>query len=86
MPKKSNVTDIGFGLGYSAKAIYERVNNYTCIEINPQIYKKAFLDNKEKLNFNLMNVRWYCSNVCNVYVEDWLYMYCISIYCTIYVW
>ena len=36
-----------------------------------------------QINFNLMNVRWYCSNVCNVYVEDWLYMYCISINCTI---
>ena len=30
-----------------------------------------------------MNVRWYCSNVCNVYVEDWLYMYCISINCLV---
>ena len=30
-----------------------------------------------------MNVRWYCSNVCNVYVEDWLYMYCISIICLV---
>ena len=52
------ILDIGFGLGYSAKAIYERVNNYTCIEINPQIYKKAFLDNKEKLNFNLILGDW----------------------------
>ena len=26
--------------------VYERVNNYTCIEINPQIYKKAFLDSR----------------------------------------
>lgn len=35
------VLDIGFGLGYSADAIYNRVGNYYCIESNPQIYLEA---------------------------------------------
>jgi SAM-dependent methyltransferase len=36
-----NVLDVGFGLGYSANAIYNKIGNYHCIESNPQIFEKA---------------------------------------------
>lgn len=35
------VLDVGFGLGYSADAIYNKVGNYHCIETNPQIFNEA---------------------------------------------
>jgi len=36
-----NVLDVGFGLGYSADAIYNKIGNYHYIESNPQIFEKA---------------------------------------------
>ena len=49
------ILDIGFGLGYSADFIYEIVGNYSCIEINPQVYKNAlkWAEGKENVNIYL---------------------------------
>lgn len=38
---KGQTLDVGFGLGYSATAIYNKVGNVTIIEANPDIYKRA---------------------------------------------
>ncbi len=48
------VLDVGFGLGYSADAIYKRVGNYHCIESNPQIYSKAleWAEGKENVHIH----------------------------------
>ena len=35
------VLDVGFGLGYSADAIYNKLGSYYCIESNPQIFDEA---------------------------------------------
>ena len=56
---KGKVLDVGFGLGYSADAIYNTVGNYTCIEINPQIYHEAL-----KWAENKSNVK--------IYLGDWI--------------
>ena len=56
---KGKVLDVGFGLGYSADAIYNTVGNYTCIEINPQIYQEAC-----KWAQNKSNVK--------IYLGDWI--------------
>lgn len=53
-----HVLDIGFGLGYSANFIYENVGNYTCIEINPQIYQTALEWAKDKPNVNIIHGNW----------------------------
>lgn len=52
------VLDVGFGLGYSANFIYENVGNYTCIEINPQIYQTALEWAKDKPNVNIIHGNW----------------------------
>lgn len=52
------VLDIGFGLGYSANFMYENVGNYTCIEINPQIYQTALEWAKDKPNVNIIHGNW----------------------------
>ena len=55
---KGKILDVGFGLGYSADAIYNRVNNYTCIECNYQIYLKALEWAKGKNNVNIIYGNW----------------------------
>lgn len=52
------ILDIGFGLGYSANFIYENVGNYSCIEINPQIYQKALEWAKDKDNVFIYLGNW----------------------------
>ena len=49
------ILDIGFGLGYSANYIYDTVGNYSCIEINPQVYEKAleWADGKKNIHIYL---------------------------------
>ncbi len=51
------VLDVGFGLGYSADAIYNKVGNYHCIESNPQIFKKAqkWAEGKEEVHLYFGN-------------------------------
>ena len=55
---KGDVLDIGFGLGFSANKMSELSNSYTCIEINPQIYKKASEWAKGKSNVNIIFGDW----------------------------
>tara|TARA_B110000285_G_scaffold74807_1_gene86135 strand:- start:1905 stop:3026 length:1122 start_codon:yes stop_codon:yes gene_type:complete len=54
-----NVLDIGFGLGYSANFMYENVGNYTCIEINPQIYQTALKWANGKPNVTIIFGNWF---------------------------
>ena len=50
--------DVGFGLGYSADSIYNKVGNYHCIECNPQIYQKALKWAKNKENVHIYFGDW----------------------------
>ena len=50
---KGDVLDIGFGMGYSADKMYELADSYTCIEINPQIYKRASEWAKKRSNVSI---------------------------------
>ena len=52
------VLDVGFGLGYSADAIYDKLGCYYCIESNPQIYLKALEWAEGKENVHLFNGDW----------------------------
>ena len=56
--QKGKILDVGFGLGYSADAIYNKVKNYTCIECNYQIYLKALKWAKGKENVNIIYGDW----------------------------
>jgi spermidine synthase len=53
-----DVLDIGFGMGFSANKISELVDTYTCIEINPQIYKVAKEWAKDKPNVEILFGDW----------------------------
>ena len=53
-----DVLDVGFGLGYSADAIYKNVGNYSCIEGNAQIYKNALEWAKDKPNVTIYFGNW----------------------------
>lgn len=55
---KGDILDVGFGMGYSANKIHELANSYTCIEINPQIYKKALEWAKDKSNVTIIEGDW----------------------------
>ena len=55
---KGDVLDIGFGMGFSANKMSELADSYTCIEINPQIYKKALEWAKERPNVNIIFGDW----------------------------
>lgn len=55
---KGDVLDIGFGMGFSANKMSELADSYTCIEINPQIYKKASEWAKERSNVNIIFGDW----------------------------
>ena len=50
---KGKILDVGFGMGFSADKIYELTNNYTCIEINYEIFKKALKWSEGKPNTNI---------------------------------
>ena len=52
------VLDVGFGLGYSANAIYNKVGNYHCIESNPQIFKEAQKWAEDKEDVHLYFGNW----------------------------
>ena len=53
-----DVLDVGFGMGFSANKISELVDTYTCIEINPQIYKTAKEWAKDKPNVEIIFGDW----------------------------
>ena len=53
-----DVLDIGFGMGFSANKMSELADSYTCIEINPQIYKKASEWSKGRANTNVIFGDW----------------------------
>jgi SAM-dependent methyltransferase len=53
-----DVLDIGFGMGFSANKMSELSDTYTCIEINPQIYKKAIQWAKGKPNVEIIFGDW----------------------------
>ena len=55
---KGDVLDIGFGMGYSANKMSELADSYTCIEINPQIYKQACEWSKGKPNTHIILGDW----------------------------
>lgn len=55
---KGDILDIGFGMGFSANKIYELADSYTCIEINPQIYKRASEWAKSRSNVNIIFGDW----------------------------
>jgi len=55
---KGDVLDIGFGMGFSANKMSELADSYTCIEINPQIYKKASEWAKGRQNVNIIFGDW----------------------------
>jgi len=55
---KGDVLDIGFGMGFSANKMSELADSYTCIEINPQIYKKASEWAKGRPNVNIIFGDW----------------------------
>ena len=52
------VLDVGFGLGYSADAIYNKLGSYYCIESNPQIFDKARKWASDKTNVHLYFGDW----------------------------
>lgn len=56
---KGDVLDIGFGMGYSADKMYELADSYTCIEINPQIYKRASEWAKKRSNVSIIFGDWF---------------------------
>lgn len=54
-----DILEIGFGLGISADYIYNSdINSYTCIEIHPEIYKKALKWAKNKKNVEIILGGW----------------------------
>jgi len=55
---KGKILDVGFGMGFSADKIYELTNNYTCIEINYEIFKKALKWSEGKPNTNIYFGDW----------------------------
>lgn len=55
---KGDILDIGFGMGFSANKIIELADSYTCIEVNPQIYKKALEWAKGKSNVRIIFGDW----------------------------
>ena len=58
--KKRDILDVGFGTGYSAKCFYDlKVKSYTCIEINPTIYKKALEWSSDKPNVEIILGDWF---------------------------
>lgn len=56
---KGDVLDIGFGMGYSAQKMWELADSYTCIEVNPVIYKRASKWAEDKLNVNIIFGDWF---------------------------
>lgn len=55
---KGDVLDVGFGMGFSANKMSELADSYTCIEINPQIYKKASEWAKGRPNTHIIFGDW----------------------------
>lgn len=55
---KGDVLDIGFGMGFSANKMSELADSYTCIEINPQIYKQASEWSKGRPNTHIILGDW----------------------------
>jgi len=55
---KGDVLDIGFGMGFSANKMSELSDSYTCIEINPQIYKQASEWSKGRPNTHIILGDW----------------------------
>lgn len=55
---KGDVLDVGFGMGFSANAMSSLADSYTCIEVNPQIYKRASEWAKDKPNVNIIFGDW----------------------------
>ena len=55
---KGDVLDIGFGMGFSANKMSELAHSYTCIEINPQIYKQASEWSKGRPNTHIILGDW----------------------------
>lgn len=55
---KGDVLDVGFGMGFSANKISKLADTYTCIEVNPQIYKKAKEWAKDKSNVEIIFGDW----------------------------
>lgn len=54
-----DILEIGFGLGISADFIYNsNIRSYTCIEIHPEIYKKALEWAKDKDNVEILLGNW----------------------------
>ncbi len=54
-----SVLDVGFGMGFSAEKMSKISNHYTCIEINPQIYKKAVKWASDKPNVTILFGDWF---------------------------
>ncbi len=55
---KGKVLDVGFGLGYSADAIYNKLGSYYCIEVNKQVYDKARVWAEGKSNVHIYYGDW----------------------------
>jgi len=55
---KGKVLDVGFGLGYSANAIYNKLGCYYCIEANKQVYDKAREWAEGKSNVHIYHGDW----------------------------
>ena len=56
---KGNVLEIGFGLGYSATQILKYdIENYTIIECDPTVIKKAKEWAKDYNNINIIEAMW----------------------------
>jgi spermidine synthase len=55
---KGQVLDVGFGLGYSATEIYNRVGNVTIIEANHDVYKRAIAWAADKPNAKIYFGDW----------------------------
>lgn len=54
-----DILEVGFGMGISADFIYNaNINSYTCIEIHPEIYKKALEWSKDKSNVTILLGDW----------------------------
>lgn len=54
-----DILEVGFGMGISADFIYNSdIKTYTCIEVHPEIYKKALEWSKDKPNVNIILGNW----------------------------